>query len=100
MKGLSEVPSDDIIKRAMVDVDRWLADQGGRALMVMQVHDELVFEVEAGFVDTLLAEAKLRMERAAHGWASVAGGRMPGATSLRVPLVVDAGVGDNWDQAH
>lgn len=75
----------DIIKRAMIDIDGWLAGQDGRALMILQVHDELVFDVEAGFVDTLLAEAKRRMSAAA---------------SLRVPLVVDSGVGDNWDEAH
>ena len=75
----------DIIKRAMVDIDAWLAGQGGRALMLMQVHDELVFEVDAAFLPTLLAEVPARMAAAA---------------MLRVPLVVDTGVGDNWDQAH
>lgn len=75
----------DIIKRAMISIDGWLADHADRALMVLQVHDELVFEVETGFVDTLIAEARERM-------ASAAG--------LRVPLVVDAGVGVNWDEAH
>jgi DNA polymerase-1 len=75
----------DIIKRAMVDIDAWLAGQGGRALMLMQVHDELVFEVDEAFLPTLLAEAPARMAAAAE---------------LRVPLVVDTGVGDNWDQAH
>ena len=53
--------------------------------MLLQVHDELVFEAEAGFVDTLVAEVRTRMESAA---------------SLRVALVVDVGVGENWDQAH
>jgi DNA polymerase I len=75
----------DIIKRAMVDIDGWLAAQGGRALMLLQVHDELVFEVDAGFVDTLLSEVPARMAAAAE---------------LRVPLVVDSGVGANWDEAH
>ncbi len=75
----------DIIKRAMITIDAWLAGQGERALMVLQVHDELVFEVEEGFVDTLLAEV---------------GARMSGAAELRVPLVVDSGVGVNWDEAH
>ncbi|QSX74073.1 DNA polymerase I [Lysobacter arenosi] len=75
----------DIIKRAMITIDAWLAGQGNRALMVLQVHDELVFEVEEGFVDTLLAEV---------------GARMSGAAQLRVPLVVDSGVGANWDEAH
>jgi DNA polymerase-1 len=75
----------DIIKRAMVDIDAWLAGQGGRALMLMQVHDELVFEVDEAFLPTLLAEVPARMA---------------GAAQLRVPLVVDTGVGDNWDEAH
>ena len=52
----------DIIKRAMVDVDDWLAAaRRARALMIMQVHDELVFEVDDGFVDTLLTEVLARM---------------------------------------
>jgi DNA polymerase-1 len=80
----------DIIKRAMVDVDGWLAGHRsdtdpGPALMVLQVHDELVFEVDAGFVDTLREEVPRRMAAAAQ---------------LRVPLVVDSGVGENWGQAH
>jgi len=75
----------DIIKRAMIDIDGWLAGHRGRALMVLQVHDELVFEVDEGFVDELLAQASARMAAAA---------------SLRVPLVVDSGVGLDWDQAH
>ena len=76
----------DIIKRAMVTVDDWLRGPGaGKALMLMQVHDELVFEVDEGFVDTLLGEVR---------------GRMESAAELRVPLVVDAGVGANWDEAH
>jgi len=53
--------------------------------MLMQVHDELVFEVDAGFVDPLLAEVQVRMESAAE---------------LRVPLLVNCGVGGNWDEAH
>lgn len=75
----------DIIKRAMISIDAWLADHRDRALMVLQVHDELVFEVETGFVDALVAGARERMSSAA---------------GLRVPLVVDAGVGLNWDEAH
>jgi len=80
----------DIIKRAMIDIHGWLAGQqradgGSPALMVLQVHDELVFEVDAGFVDTLLAEVPRRMAAAAE---------------LRVPLVVDSGVGADWDEAH
>jgi DNA polymerase-1 len=75
----------DIIKRAMISLDGWLADHRDRALMVLQVHDELVFEVETGFVETLVNEARDRMSRAA---------------GLRVPLVVDSGIGVNWDEAH
>ena len=75
----------DIIKRAMVSVDAWIRPLSDRALMLMQVHDELVFEVEESFADTLTTEVKTRMEAAAE---------------LRVPLVVDAGKGANWDEAH
>ncbi len=75
----------DIIKRAMVSIDGWLAGHAARALMILQVHDELVFETDADFVETLLGEV---------------GNRMSGAAELRVPLVVDSGVGDNWDEAH
>nr|WP_295379459.1 DNA polymerase I [Pseudoxanthomonas sp.] len=75
----------DIIKRAMIAVDAWLADHRERALMILQVHDELVFEADADFVPTLVAEA---------------GARMSAAAQLIVPLVVDSGVGDDWDQAH
>ncbi|HUH89525.1 MAG TPA: DNA polymerase I, partial [Lysobacter sp.] len=75
----------DIIKRAMIDIHGWLEPHADRALMILQVHDELVFEVDTGFVDTLLAEV---------------GARMIAAAQLRVPLVVDSGVGANWDEAH
>ncbi len=75
----------DIIKRAMVDIDTWIAGHADKALMILQVHDELVFEADDGFVDTLLAEVPARMSSAAE---------------LRVPLVVDSGVGINWDEAH
>ncbi|MDQ3287008.1 MAG: DNA polymerase I [Pseudomonadota bacterium] len=75
----------DIIKRAMIEIHQWLEPYAERALMVLQVHDELVFEAEADFVDTLLSEVTVRMS---------------GAAELLVPLVVDSGVGDNWDVAH
>jgi DNA polymerase-1 len=75
----------DIIKRAMVTVDSWLQDHGDQAKMILQVHDELVFETESGFLDTLRLKVVELMSSAAE---------------LRVPLVVDAGVGDNWDEAH
>ncbi|MBW3550201.1 MAG: DNA polymerase I [Proteobacteria bacterium] len=75
----------DIIKRAMIDLHGWLAGHASRALMVLQVHDELVFEADEDFVETLLAEASARMAAAA---------------GLRVPLVVDSGVGGSWEEAH
>lgn len=75
----------DIIKRAMLRADAWLAENGVAAKMIMQVHDELVFEVAADRVDQ--ASAVIR-------------DCMMGAASLAVPLVVDLGVGPNWDEAH
>lgn len=75
----------DIIKRAMIGVDAWLADHRERALMILQVHDELVFEADTDFVPTLVSEVTARMSAAA---------------DLDVPLVVDSGTGDNWDEAH
>ncbi len=75
----------DIIKIAMRRVHDWLIPHANRALMIMQVHDELVFEVDVDFCDTLCAEVR---------------GLMQAAASLRVPLVVDVGTGGNWDEAH
>ncbi len=75
----------DIIKLAMLRIDAWLGAGGIDARMVMQVHDELVFEVAEAAVDTA-AEA-IR----AH---------MTGVARLSVPLVVDVGMGANWDEAH
>jgi len=75
----------DIIKRAMIDIDGWLAGHRERALMILQVHDELVFEADESFVPELLEQASRRMSAAA---------------TLRVPLVVDSGIGINWDEAH
>src|SRR5699024_5860176 len=64
----------DIIKRAMIEVDAWLHDSGFDALMIMQVHDELVFEVAEGAAEDLAGEVKRRMEA---------------AVELSVPLIVD-----------
>ena len=75
----------DIIKRAMIKVADWLASSGLNARMTMQVHDELIFEVGADQVDALVLGVKAAME---------------GAAELLVPLIVDVGVGENWDQAH
>ncbi len=75
----------DIIKLAMVAVDDWLQASDLDALMIMQVHDELVFEVAEHQVDAL---------------QSALPGLMSGVTPLDVPLVVEVGVGGNWDEAH
>jgi DNA polymerase-1 len=75
----------DIIKRAMIAVDEWLDSSGAGARMIMQVHDELVFEVESEQV-TELTKGVVRL--------------MSSAAELSVPLVVDVGEGENWDEAH
>ena len=75
----------DIIKRAMIEVDAWLQDSGLRAQVVMQVHDELVLEVHRDDVEKLKEGLIPRMSAAAE---------------LDVPLLVEAGIGDNWDEAH
>ena len=75
----------DIIKRAMIAVDDWIQSTRPPVTMIMQVHDELVFEVEAKAADAVEAEIAKRMS---------------GAAELRVPLVVSTGVGSNWDEAH
>lgn len=75
----------DIIKRAMIAVDAWLATDGIDAKMIMQVHDELVFEVTESEVDRLMVSLP---------------DVMAGVASLDVPLLVEAGMGDNWDEAH
>ncbi len=75
----------DIIKRAMIAVDAWLLDQGEPARMLMQVHDELVFEIREDRIEAVSAAIRERMA---------------GAAELSVPLVVDLGVGANWDEAH
>ncbi|HET7674515.1 MAG TPA: DNA polymerase, partial [Gammaproteobacteria bacterium] len=75
----------DIIKRAMIAVHEWLSKSGLDARMIMQVHDELVFEVAADAAEELRREVTRLMEAAAE---------------LAVPLKVDTGVGSNWDEAH
>lgn len=75
----------DIIKRAMVAVDQWLPESEFDVRMIMQVHDELVFEVREDQVDQFITEVKAQMASAAE---------------LDVPLLVEAGVGENWEQAH
>jgi len=75
----------DIIKQAMVDIDHWLGTGVLDARLILQVHDELVFEVADADVALLSDGVRFRMATAA---------------ALDVPLVVDVGVGDNWDEAH
>jgi len=75
----------DIIKRAMIEVDRWIRQKKPDVTMIMQVHDELVFEVGENSVGDVVPEIVAMMEKAA---------------DLSVPLVVDAGRGANWDEAH
>ena len=85
----------DVIKRAMVSLDDWTAGREDEARMIMQVHDELVFEVAEGAVAEASAAIEARMGRAADELAD----RM-GVGPLRVPLEVEAGSGMNWDEAH
>ena len=75
----------DIIKRAMINIHRWLSEADTGIRMIMQVHDELVFEVP----DKQLDFAKTEIEKF-----------MMEAAELKVPLEVGLGVGDNWEQAH
>ncbi len=75
----------DLIKFAMVAAQEWIEDQGLECLMVMQVHDELVFDVPADEVETVVQNLP---------------GLMCKVATLRVPLVAEVGVGPNWEQAH
>ncbi|KQB55427.1 DNA polymerase I [Pseudomonas endophytica] len=75
----------DIIKKAMVAVDNWLTASGLDARVILQVHDELVLEVREDLVDQVRDEIRVHMSEAA---------------TLEVPLVVEVGVGNNWDEAH
>ncbi len=76
----------DIIKRAMINVDGWIRGIEDESIrMLMQVHDELVFEIREEKLEEYIALIKEKMS---------------GAAELYVPLVVEAGTGDNWDQAH
>lgn len=75
----------DIIKRAMIEVDRWIENSGLDITLIMQVHDELVFEVHNDQVDEVKPEIDRFMTQVAN---------------LQVPLVVDMGTGKNWDEAH
>ncbi|TNF93955.1 MAG: DNA polymerase I, partial [Gammaproteobacteria bacterium] len=75
----------DIIKRAMLTVSDWLDKDKPPVRMIMQVHDELVFEVDEDAVDELSRQVK---------------GLMENTTELSLPLIVDTGKGNNWDEAH
>jgi DNA polymerase I len=75
----------DIIKRAMIEVDRWLSTSRIPARLIMQVHDELVFEVQVEAAQELMGRARELMSAAAQ---------------LRTSLKVDVGSGTNWDEAH
>lgn len=75
----------DIIKRAMIAADQWLYLENPDAKMIMQVHDELVFEIIEDQVDDCAANIRTLMCAAA---------------DLDVPLIVDIGIGNNWDEAH
>ncbi|RRV09195.1 DNA polymerase I [Pseudomonas sp. v388] len=75
----------DIIKRAMVEVNGWLDTSGLDARVILQVHDELVLEVREDLVDQISEQIRPHMS---------------GAAELAVPLLVEVGVGNNWDEAH
>jgi DNA polymerase-1 len=75
----------DIIKRAMVAVNGWLDSSGLDARVILQVHDELVLEVREDLVEQISKDIRVHMS---------------GAAELDVPLLVEVGVGNNWDEAH
>jgi len=75
----------DLIKLAMIEVQRWLEREKLATRLVLQVHDELVFEVPDGEVERVKRELPALMS---------------GVSPLSVPLVVDVGTGKNWDEAH
>lgn len=75
----------DIIKFAMINVARWIGEGKTGVNMIMQVHDELIFEVPQAELESAREQIKQHMEQ---------------ATQLSVPLIVDVGVGANWDEAH
>jgi DNA polymerase-1 len=75
----------DIIKKAMVAVDSWLTTSGLDAKVILQVHDELVLEVREDLIDQVRDEIRVHMSD---------------AVKLDVPLLVEVGVGNNWDEAH
>lgn len=85
INGPMQGTAADIIKRAMIELDRWLEQERIEAHLIMQVHDELVFEVKREHADALVPRVREIMSSAA---------------DLRTPLKVDVGVGENWEAAH
>ena len=77
--------SADIIKKAMLDIQAWIDKEGHEIKMFMQVHDELVFELEARMADEYGKNLKDLMSN---------------ALKLSIPLEVDIGIGSNWQEAH
>ena len=75
----------DIIKKAMIDVDQWIGNNNSDIKMIMQVHDELIFEVKKSFADEALKNITSLMES---------------SVKLDIPLIVDANTGANWNEAH
>ena len=75
----------DIIKLAMIDVAKWIENESIDAVLVMQVHDELVLEVESSIAPEVGEKVRHIMES---------------ITKLSVPLIVDVGIGQNWEEAH
>ncbi|MDY4379447.1 DNA polymerase I [Pectobacterium brasiliense] len=75
----------DIIKKAMIAIDDWLQEDTPKVKMIMQVHDELVFEIHDSVIEESISKIKALME---------------GCMQLNVPLQVDIGTGMNWDEAH
>ena len=77
--------SADIIKLAMISVDNWLENSEMQSGLIMQVHDELVLEVLELELTSVIEQLQKRMSNAA---------------DLKIPLVVDVGVGESWEEAH
>ena len=75
----------DIMKIAMINIDNWIQQCNYKIAMIMQVHDELVFEVDTKHIKIAAAEIKKQMEQ---------------AVTLAIPIVVEVGIGDNWNEAH
>ena len=77
--------SADIIKKAMLDIQSWIDKENLKIKMFMQVHDELVFELDAKMSDAYAIDIKALMSN---------------ALKLSIPLEVDVGMGSNWQEAH